>query len=631
MDRRQLIGLLLIFGLIIAFTWYNQPSEEDLKERQRLQDSIAMAEQVDTLATLDRFEETESAKTQVHTISDSLVAMQQQLFFGDFYPASTGEEQTYFLENEHIKVTFSNLGGRITEVLVKEHKKVIEGPKHEEIKVDLKLMNHPKAKFEYLLPVRQVKDGVVSTGDLYFQARQRGNEVIFEARSAQGAMIRQVYTLSEDNFTVDYVLETENLNLVVDRNTDELELNWIEFLDKIEKNDSFEKTYSTLQYKFYQDDTDYCSFNKDDTDDLTGERLDWVSNANQFFSSVLMTPNDEYIKGGELSVFVAEDDAEYLKECRSQLFIPLEDDRSSSNEFTFYFGPNDFEALKQFDNDLEETINFGRSVFGTLNRWVIRPLFLFFLNLTNSAGIAILLLIFIVKSLLYPLTYRMLKSNARMSALKPEISQIKEKYKDDNQTSQMKTMELYRKFGVSPFGGCMPMLLQMPIWFALFRFFPAAFEFRQKSFLWATDLSSYDALFHLPWDIPMFGSHLSLFALLWTISTLIYTFYNTQTMDMGNNPAMKYMQYFMPVIFIVFFNNYASGLTAYMFLSNLINIAQTIITKRFVFDDDKIRAELELKKDKPKRKNSFSQRLEAAMKEQQKAMDDRSKKKGKKK
>ena len=188
-------------------------------------------------------------------------------------------------------------------------------------------------------------------------------------------------------------------------------------------------------------------------------------------------------------------------------------------------------------------------------------------------------------------------------------------------------MELYRKFGVSPFGGCMPMLLQMPIWFALFRFFPAAFEFRQKPFLWATDLSSYDALFHLPFDIPMFGSHLSLFALLWTISTLVYTYYNTQTMDMGNNPAMKYMQYFMPVIFIVFFNNYASGLTAYMFLSNLINIAQTIITKKFVFDEAKIRDELELKKDKPKKKNSFSKRIEDAMKQQQKSLEEKAKKK----
>jgi YidC/Oxa1 family membrane protein insertase len=344
-----------------------------------------------------------------------------------------------------------------------------------------------------------------------------------------------------------------------------------------------------------------------------------------------MVKGDQQFEGGILSVKQGEKTDDYLKICESKLFLPLGQNSELGMDMAFYLGPNDYDRLKSFDNNLEETISFGSSIIGTLNRWVIRPLFIFFLDWTNSAGIAILLLILLVKTALYPLTYKMLKSSAKMAALKPEISQIKEKYKNDAQTTQVKTMELYRKFGVSPFGGCMPMILQMPIWFALFRFFPTAIEFRQRSFLWAPDLSSYDVLFYLPFNIPMFGAHVSLFALLWTISTLLYTYYNAQNMDMGaaNNPALKYMQYIMPVFFIVFFNSYASGLTAYMFFSNIINVLQTVATKRFVFDDAKIRAELELKKDKPKKKNSFTQRLEDAMKQQQKLAEEKAKQKKK--
>ena len=225
----------------------------------------------------------------------------------------------------------------------------------------------------------------------------------------------------------------------------------------------------------------------------------------------------------------------------------------------------------------------------------------------------------------------MLLSSTKMAVLKPEIQKIKDKYKDDNQQTQVKTMELYRKYGVSPFGGCLPMILQMPIWFALFRFFPAAIEFRHVPFLWADDLSSYESIAYLPFSIPMYGQHVSLFALLWGISSVIYAHYNMKNMDMGTtqNPAMKYMQYVMPLFFIVFFNSYASGLTIYMFFSNLFTILQTIITKRFILDEEKIREKLEIKKAKPKKKSKFATRLEEAMKQQQ-AMAEQ-KKKGKKK
>jgi YidC/Oxa1 family membrane protein insertase len=229
--------------------------------------------------------------------------------------------------------------------------------------------------------------------------------------------------------------------------------------------------------------------------------------------------------------------------------------------------------------------------------------------------------------------YKMLHSQAKMGALKPQLAHLKTKYKDEPQKVQMETMKIYREYGVSPLGGCMPMILQMPIWYALFRFFPASITFRQEPFLWATDLSSYDVFFRLPFEIPAYGAHISMFTLLWAATTIIYSYYNMRHMDMSANPAMKYVQYFMPITFLFFFNNYASGLTCYMFFSNTFNIAQTILTKRFIFDDERLLAELNVQKAKPKKKNTFQERLEKAMAEQQrvKAQQDaqRSKKKRK--
>jgi YidC/Oxa1 family membrane protein insertase len=237
------------------------------------------------------------------------------------------------------------------------------------------------------------------------------------------------------------------------------------------------------------------------------------------------------------------------------------------------------------------------------------------------------MLTLLIKMVLFPLTYKMIYSQAKMGALKPQMAKVKEKYKDDAQKQQMETMKMYREFGVNPLGGCMPMVLQMPIWFALYRFFPASIEFRQASFLWATDLSSYDAFLYLPWDIPFYGAHVSLFTILWAITTVMYTYYNTQHMDMGaggqNAAMMKYMQYMMPLMFLFFFNTFAAGLTCYLFFSNVINVSQMIITKELIIDKDKIAAQLEANKAKPKKKSGFGARLEEALKEQQKIQKDK--------
>ena len=283
----------------------------------------------------------------------------------------------------------------------------------------------------------------------------------------------------------------------------------------------------------------------------------------------------------------------------------------------FFVGPNDFSLLQGMGHELTDIIPFGRSIFGAINRWVIRPIFDFLTGFIGSKGLAILVLTLLVKLLVFPLTYKMIHSQSKMAALKPYIDKLKEKHQDDQQTQQMETMKLYREFGVNPLGGCFPMLLQLPIWFALYRFFPASLTFRQEGFWWATDLSSYDVIAMLPFNIPFFGEHLSLFAILWAVSTLIYTYYNTQSMDFSANPAMKWLQYIMPVMFLGFFNSFAAGLTAYLFFSNVLNIAQTLVTKHYIIDHDKIKADLEAYRKNPKKKTGFQERLENALRDQQ--------------
>ncbi|MCB0685541.1 MAG: membrane protein insertase YidC, partial [Saprospiraceae bacterium] len=245
-------------------------------------------------------------------------------------------------------------------------------------------------------------------------------------------------------------------------------------------------------------------------------------------------------------------------------------------------------------------------------------------------GLVILLLTLVVKSLVYPLTYKMLYSQSKMGALKPQIEKVRDKFKDDQQKIQMETMKMYREYGVNPAGGCFPMILQMPIWIALYRFFPASIEFRQASFLWANDLSSYDVFVRLPFSIPFLGDHLSLFTFLWAISMVGYTYYNSKIMDMSSMnamPAMKYMQYIMPLMFVFFFNDYASGLTCYLLFSNLLNITQTLVTKNYLINHDKIMDELDANRKKPKKKGGFQERLEKALQEQQRIAEEKARKK----
>ncbi|MCP3927658.1 MAG: membrane protein insertase YidC [Bacteroidetes bacterium] len=621
MDRNAIIGILLIFLLFIVWQQYMAPSPEEVAQQERLRDSLLRVD--DSLARLALDKPTSGIEdTQTETVvaeKDSVRNERLTESFGTFSSSAQGEEEEVALSNDLFTIVFTNVGGRIKEVVLNDYHKLLLDEEGKEYKDTLKLLEDKKNKFEYFLPMTGVPGGGIYTSDLIFNTKKDDNGITFRAETGNGGFFEQKYSIHPETYLIDYSIHFEGLDKVISRNAESVELNWINYADKLELNTKYERNYSTVYYKPLEDDVDYISWTRSGEEELN-RKVKWVGHSNQFFNTSLIASSN--FLSGKVSSEVLEMEDEDLKKFSTQLAIPYAHGSSETFAMQMYLGPNEFDRLSAIGDvnmNMEDVIPFGWSIFGTINRWVIRPVFNFLSGFLGNKGIIILFLTLIVKVLLYPLTYKMLYSQSKMGALKPRLASLKEKFKDDSQKQQMENMRMYREFGVNPLGGCMPMVLQMPIWFALYRFFPASIEFRQASFLWATDLSSYDVFLRLPFEVPFgFGAHISLFTLLWAGTTLIYTYYNTKHMDMSVNPAMKYMQYLMPVFFIFFFNSFASGLTLYLLFSNMFNITQTIVTKNYIINNDKILKELEAYRKKPKKKKGFSARLETAMKEQQK-------------
>lgn len=626
MERNHIIGFILIFATLMFWNITTAPSKEEQAETKRIQDSIALISVVKSADTLLKpIREIDTFATSIEN-NDSLSNQANVIKYGAFASSVTGPESEVVLENDYIKITFTNKGGRIKEALLKQHYKTITDSSGNESKELIKILNSPNNKFDYTLDVPTALNKSVKTNDLFFSTEKQGNVISFRAKAGENGYFEQKYELLPDGYTLNYSIKTIGLGSVLSSTTKELSLYWENHLSKYEKGAQFEQSYSTVYFKEKDERRDYCNCVSDDTKDLSNKSLEWIAHTNQFFNTSLMAKGQTFSSGVLSTKMTDIKQSSDVKIITSDLQIPIANIENGSFEMAIYIGPNEFKKLQAFDNDLEEIIPFGSSIFGTINRWFIRPFFDFLSTYIGSKGIVIILLIFLIKMLLYPLMYKMLHSQAKMGALKPELAHLKEKFKDDVQKQQMETMKIYREYGVSPLGGCLPMILQMPIWYALFRFFPASITFRQEPFLWASDLSTYDVLFNLGFEIPFFGAHVSLFTLLWAVSTIVYTYYNMQSMDLSANPAMKYVQYLMPVMFLAFFNNYASGLTCYMFFSNLINILQTVVTKNYIFDEAKIRAQLLVEKGKPKKKSGFQAKLEEAMKQQQAVQEQKKKK-----
>ncbi|MEO7174261.1 MAG: membrane protein insertase YidC [Saprospiraceae bacterium] len=619
MDRKSLIGIGLMLMLFLIWTRLNSPSQEQVAAQKKHQDSLNMAGKPEDAPKMASLPDTSKMPTSAK--QDSIIQENLAGTLGGFSAAAQGQLATTVLENPKFKITFSNKGGYIQSVELKNYYKLSSAEK-DAAKSPLILMNNPENRFEYILPVSNAAGGTVSTKDLYFQSEKTANQVRFVAQTADGGSFEQLYTIQADDYNIDYEVGLNKLGNTLKSDARTITLNWVNHLDKLEFNHKYERTYSTVYFKKVEESPDYCNCRKDDSETINKEQVKWVSHANQFFNTSIIA--NKTFSGAELTTTMKDESDPSLKVLTSQIQIPISGSGNDRIQMQMYAGPNEFKRLRAYGVYLEDVIPFGSSIFGTINRWVIRPLFDVLTDWIPSAGLVILLLTLIVKLSLSPLTYKMLYSQAKMGSLKPQLADLKKKFGDDQQKMQMESMKMYREYGVNPLGGCLPMILQMPIWLALYRFFPAAIEFRQASFLWAPDLSSYDAFFKLGTTVPFIGDHISLLTILWTVTTLIYTKYNAKNVDMSamnNNPMFVYMQYAMPVLAMFFFNSFAAGLTLYLVFSNLINIGQTLLIKNVIINNDKIKMEMDEFRKKPKKTGGFQARLEAALKEQQKNKD----------
>lgn len=628
MDRSTIIGLVLILGIFAIWQYVVAPSPEEIEANQRYQDSIAALNAGEVTPQADAAPM--FSPEQVVELNDSVRQVRFGATFGGFAQAAVGTAQDVVIENDLMVVTLNTLGGSIKQVELKEYSKTNEDTTGLVTKSPLLLLENDRNRFEYILPTVGVTGDGIRTSDLFFTPSVSGNTVTMRAPATGGGYFEQRYTLTDGTYLLDYDVRMEGLGQIVQPQGGNITLEWDNYLDKIEKNSQYEANYSTLYFKPMGDDTDYCSCTSTDTEEVDEKRLKWFASSQQFFTSALIA-KDGFAPGASLSTETYDtEESDVLKKTSARVQLPIRNPNSEVFGMQMYVGPNEFDRLRAVGHDLSDVISYGQSIFGAINRWMIRPLFKFLSGFIGNMGIAILVLTLLVKLLVYPLQYKMLVSQAKMRLLKPELEKMKAKLKDDSQAQQVEQMKMYQEYGASPLGGCLPMFLQLPIWFALYRFFPASIEFRQESFLWADDLSTYDVLTLIPDWIPFMQGHISAFAVLWAITTVIYAYYNSRHMDYSAQPMMKYFQYVMPIMFLGFFNSFAAGLTAYLFFSNSFNIAQTIITNNFIIDHDKLKAKMNDNKKKPKKKTGFGARLQEALKEQQRVQAEAEKKKNKK-
>jgi YidC/Oxa1 family membrane protein insertase len=458
---------------------------------------------------------------------------------------------------------------------------------------------------------------VFNTNDLYFNLKlQNDTSIVYELASQAGESLSFIYELPKNEHMARFMVQTQKLGHLIATPRGSMDFFWDMKMPSFEKGRSFEQQYSGVFYKFFKDEVDWLSETKTDSEDLR-TKVKWVSFKSQFFSSVFIA-NDAFASGNVSSTFIEDETSPYLKLNHAELAVPVDLTVDQKYEFSFYFGPNRFYTLNGYGKDLElnNLIPLGWGIFGWVNRYAVIPVFNYLERYISSYGIIILLLTLIIKLFLFPLTYKSYVSSAKMKVLKPQIDEINERIsKDKALERQQATMALYKKAGVNPMGGCLPMLLQMPILIAMFRFFPASIELRQESFLWATDLSAYDSILSLPFNIPFYGAHVSLFTLLMAITNVVYTKMNAEMTQSSNQlPGMKTMMYMMPVMFLFFFNSYASGLSYYYFISTLITIGQTVLIRQFV-DEKQLLAKIHAHQKKPVVKSKFAMRLEEMAKQ----------------
>lgn len=612
MDKKTLIGLIVIGAILFGFTWYNASIQQKYAQEQQALTATQETESTDTIVPEVRQPDTLQAANQLERhIGSSL------------FQATIGTEKKIEVENDLMKVIFSNKGGKVASVVLKDYLTYQGTP--------LVLFPDSASVFDMSFFIKQQFNNVqINTGDYYFvadssftptfAADETSKNLTFRLDVDSAAHVDFVYTIYKDNYMIDFDVQFVGMENLLAQNQTDLEFTWQNVGMQNEKGFENENNYTTIAYKYPSDESvEQLRTSTEDKSETINSKVKWVAFKQQFFSSIFVAKDD--FQNGTLGYSTFQPGEGKIKTFRAKVSVPFTPQLSEYN-FNFYFGPNKFSVLKKYDDlHFERLIPLGGWIIGWINRWLVIPTFDTLGAHIANYGIIILILTLIVKILISPLTYKSYLSSAKMRLLKPEVDKLNEKYPkpEDALKKQQAMMALYKSAGVNPMGGCIPLLIQLPILYAMFRFFPASIELRGEHFLWADDLSSYDSILTLPFNIPFYGNHVSLFALLMAASMFIYSRinYNQTASSAPQMAGMKFMMlYLMPIMMLFFFNNFASGLNYYYLLSNIITIGQTY-GFRYIVNEDKLHQRMKENAKKPQKKSKWQQRYEEMVKLQQ--------------
>ena len=606
MNKNTIIGFLLIGVIMFGFTWYQSRQYQDQMEAQAQLDSIARVEQMAAMA-MDSIrkaqgivEETDVKVAVIPAYKDTMLTS-----------ARMAESSIYRLANDKMEIEFTTRGAQPYSVKLNDYMSYDS--------TALYLIRPEMSRYD----IRLYAGENINTKDFNFEVVEHSDSVlVMRLPFSNGGYIQQRYALSADSYSLYNELSLVGLDGIIPRNVSMLDIDWNVVIPRLEKGYRYEKQYSMLDYYFTGDEKpEQIARGKDDSERVD-TKVKWFAFQQQFFSAIMTATNEFASADFAVKYFNEDDPSKNLMACSAKL-------RSDFNiaggdvvlPYEFYFGPNDYNTLKKYDLKYEKIIPLGGWLVGWISRFVIIPCFNFLGKFVSNYGLIILLMTILIRIVISPLTIKSYKSSAKMQVLKPEIDQLNKKYPNekDAMKKQQAMMELYRKAGISPMGGCLPMLLQMPILFAMFRFFPACIDLRQQKFLWADDLSAYDSIWDFGVNVPLLGDHLSLFALLMAVTMFFYSkMTSSQMSDDPNMAGMKFMSvWLMPIMMFFICNNLSSALSYYYLLSNIFTMAQTWYIRKFVVTEDRVRAEMVANANKPKQKSKWQQRLEEAQRMQE--------------
>ena len=612
MNKNTVIGFILIFVIFFGFTWYQSSQYKKQVEYQAQQDSIARAEQAyaDSVWRAEHPEDTLSAA--LSSAPDRQV--RQRIYRDSLLDVAHEDSSSYVtLANDKVEIVFNTKGAQPYSVLIKDYKTYDS--------TDLYLIKPGMSQYGITIYAGEN----ISTKDFVFSvAESTDSTLVMRLPFSGGGYIEQKYTLEQGSYMMKNYLSFVGMGDVIPRNVSMFDIDWNVVIPRLEKGYRNEMQYSKLDYCYPgEKKPEQIGRGGRSDEERVDSKVNWFAFQQQFFSAIMRAGEDFSSAAFGIKFFEEDDPDRNLMVCYADM--RSEFDLSAGGDVTipyeFYFGPNHYRTLKSYDQHYERIIPLGGSVIGLISRWVIIPVFNFLGRFIGNFGIIILLLTVLIKLVVSPLTMKSYISSAKMSVLKPEMDKLNEKYprQEDALKKQQAMMNLYRRAGVSPMGGCLPMLLQLPILYAMFRFFPASIELRQQPFLWADDLSAYDSILNLPFNIPLYGDHVSLFALLMALSMFIYS--KMTSSQMSSDPSMAGMKFMsvwlMPIMMLFICNNLSSGLSYYYLLSNLITMLQTWFVKKYVVKPEKIHAMLAATEGKPMPKSKWQQRLEEAQKMQQ--------------